>query len=149
MKLYVTPSGWKLTNSETGEIIDEKQSEMSVEYILILLKNLQEQYGVHIELFTGNDDMLSSQEYLSAKKVIRQYELNNIGKCSQSVNRQESNLDAFNRIKQEGIGYAVQHYSDGTEYADPMTRLLWKLAGDSLNELESYLKNSIINIEEI
>lgn len=54
----------------------------------------------------------------------------------------ESNKEALDRLEQEGTGYAVQHYTDGKEYLDPNTRILWKKAGDALNELERYLKNS-------
>lgn len=52
----------------------------------------------------------------------------------------EDNQSAYWRGENEGWGYAVMYYTDGKEFIDSKTRELWKAAGDSLDELEVYLK---------
>lgn len=60
----------------------------------------------------------------------------------------EDNARAYQTGEQEGWGYAVQDYTDGTEYKDPKTRKLWKEARDKLNELQDYLRVSYEASEE-
>lgn len=48
---------------------------------------------------------------------------------------------AVDVIENEGTGYAVQHYIDGSEFKDPETARLWTEASDALNSLEEYLRN--------
>ena len=50
-----------------------------------------------------------------------------------------TNTDAFNIIENEGVGYAVQHYISWKEFKDPETRRLWKLADETLCQLEEYV----------
>jgi len=52
----------------------------------------------------------------------------------------KDNLRALNRCEQEGYGYAVINYSDGSEYIDPCTRKLWKEVAEKLNKLKNYLE---------
>lgn len=84
--------------------------------------------------------IINDKEYQLALKYVRDYELFTIYPCSEKDGL--SNYDAKCRIIQEGIGYPVQSYTDGKEFKDPKTRLLWKKASESLNELEKYLKDS-------
>lgn len=50
-----------------------------------------------------------------------------------------SNKKAKQIIDNEGVGYAVQHYIDGSEFSDPQTVKLWNKACSSLDDLEEYL----------
>lgn len=51
-----------------------------------------------------------------------------------------TNGDAVDRIEQEGIGYAVRHYCDGSYFKDPVTADLWNKAEKALNDLCDYLE---------
>ena len=61
----------------------------------------------------------------------------------------EDNRYAYWRGEQEGWGYAVMDYTDGSEFLDPKTRKLWFLAGNALIELKKYLKKFKDYEEEI
>ena len=50
-----------------------------------------------------------------------------------------SNEKACRIISNEGIGYAVQSYIRGNEFADPETARLWNVAANSLDNLVEHL----------
>ena len=50
-----------------------------------------------------------------------------------------SNDRACQIISNEGIGYAVQSYINGTEFSDPETVRLWIAADIALDNLQSHL----------
>lgn len=49
MKLYIEPDGWELI-SESGEILENRQTEMSTEFIIKLLQTLEYEYDAKIEI---------------------------------------------------------------------------------------------------
>ena len=50
------------------------------------------------------------------------------------------NHAAYNRMRDEGTGYFVQHYCHAYNFKDKRTRQLFKKAADAMNELEAYLQ---------
>jgi hypothetical protein len=50
-----------------------------------------------------------------------------------------TNGDAAAILLNEGPGYAVQHYCDGNNFEDPVTRALWDTAGSALTALTAYI----------
>lgn len=50
-----------------------------------------------------------------------------------------TNGDAAAIIENEGLGYAVQHYTSGDQFKDPVTAALWNAADKSLTALVTHL----------
>lgn len=51
-----------------------------------------------------------------------------------------TNGEALDIIENEGLDYAVQHYTSGRDFKDPTTRKLWDAADTALTELVGYLE---------
>lgn len=51
-----------------------------------------------------------------------------------------TNGEAIDIIENEGIGYAVLHYCDGSNFEDYITCFLWDAAQNSLQNLVDYLE---------
>lgn len=51
-----------------------------------------------------------------------------------------TNGDAVDILDNEGVGYAVRHYTSGSAFKDPETRKLWDAADNALGELVTYLE---------
>jgi len=52
----------------------------------------------------------------------------------------ENNRYAQNILENEGAGYAVSSYCDGSNFTDPETSRLWDKAAEAIRELENHLK---------
>lgn len=54
----------------------------------------------------------------------------------------DSNGDAFafDIAENQGLGYATQHYCNGDNFEDPITRHLWNAAGSAQEALQAYLE---------
>ena len=48
-------------------------------------------------------------------------------------------IDVRDRIIQEGIGYAIMDYMDGSCIADPVLAKMWDDAADLLNKICAYV----------
>lgn len=53
---------------------------------------------------------------------------------------QNTNGDAVDIIENEGLGYAIRHYTSGDDFKDPETHRLWDAADKALVELVEYLE---------
>jgi hypothetical protein len=51
------------------------------------------------------------------------------------------NLRALSIIENEGFDYAVNSYCESYCFSDPKTRILWRKAKKSINNLTKYLKD--------
>ena len=58
---------------------------------------------------------------------------------SEKLSEPYTNGDAIDVIEDEGLGYAVQHYTSGP-FRDPETQRLWDAAASALNALEAHLE---------
>jgi len=52
----------------------------------------------------------------------------------------DAEVDAL--VEREGLDYAIQHYTDGKEFANPKLRKLWREAGEKLRAIETILEAS-------
>jgi hypothetical protein len=52
-----------------------------------------------------------------------------------------TNGTAIDIIENEGIGYAVLHYTSGDAFKDPETQIRWQNAAGSLEALIEYLQD--------
>jgi hypothetical protein len=52
----------------------------------------------------------------------------------------DTNGDAVAIIENEGLAYAVRHYTDGAQFKDPHTGTLWDAAALALDNLIDYLE---------
>jgi len=48
--------------------------------------------------------------------------------------------DAVDIIESEGMGYAVEHYCDGSNFESEETAKLWDAAQSALNDLRKHLE---------
>ena len=51
-----------------------------------------------------------------------------------------TNGDAIDLIENEGLDYAVRHYTSGSSFKDSDTGLLWDEAANALNNLVNHLE---------
>jgi hypothetical protein len=58
-----------------------------------------------------------------------------------------NNADVGGIVENEGLGYAVQHYTSHTAIKDQEVAQRWKAAADAMNELERYLRDEAGVIE--
>ena len=59
----------------------------------------------------------------------------------------QSNFKAAYILEYEGDGYAVMHYCDGSDFADPVTTKLWEEAKAALLALRAHLKIELNEID--
>lgn len=52
-------------------------------------------------------------------------------------------IAAAARVRQEGIGYAVQHYMRGEDIEDHTLATLWDRAAQALDDLESFFAHKL------
>lgn len=52
----------------------------------------------------------------------------------------DTNGAAVDIIENEGIGYAILHYTSGSNFKDQETARLWDVAETALNDLVDYLE---------
>ena len=54
--------------------------------------------------------------------------------------------EVSDRINNEGLGYAIQHYMRGKDIKDPVLAKMWDEAAALLNKIEEYVQER--NIDE-
>lgn len=56
------------------------------------------------------------------------------------MDKLKTNADAWLIVEKEGLGYAVQHYCDGSYFKDPELGRLWDEAARALDAVSKYLE---------